>query len=123
MTDEKKSKGGRRPGPRPDLQTYPGLLWEQRLSYLRMRAQAKYRNEPFTLPWEDYLRMWEGQWFNRGSMKGSLCLSRKDWTQGWTTDNVEIVTREVHWGKQLKERLANPKPRKPYKKRQPKNVD
>lgn len=78
----------------PHLQSYPGIQWQMRLAWLRMRAQAKHRSVEFNLTWEEFLTLWEGRWHLRGSIKGSLGLIRKDWTKGWQLDNVELVKRE-----------------------------
>lgn len=121
MMTEKKSRtgvGGRPKGkPQPQLKQYPGILWEQRLSWLRMRCQAKYRDEDFTLTWEEYQKLWDGKWHLRGSIKGCLTLSRKNWDKGWSMSNIEVITREQHWHKQNIARRG-----KTYKKK-PKDVD
>ena len=95
------------------LQQYPGLTWEIRLSYLRMKAQAKFRGEDWDLSWEAYQKLWEGLWHLRGTFKGCLTLGRKDWSQGWTEANCEILTREQHWRKQNTARIGKKYPRKP----------
>lgn len=95
---------GRNPGPQPHLKQFPGILAVIRLSWSRMKAQAKFRNEPWDLSWDDYLAIWEGRWHLRGVIKDSLCLTRRDWSKGWTRDNVEITTRNEHWSRQGRER-------------------
>jgi len=86
------------------LRTYPGSNKEHRLSWSRMKAQAKFRNEPWDITWEQYQEIWAGRWHLRGSTPGSLCISRIDWSDGWHMDNIELVFREQLWIKQGKVR-------------------
>lgn len=86
------------------LSNYSGGLSERRLSYSRMRAQAKYRNEQFTLTWEEYQQLWEGQWHLRGREPNQLCLTRIDLDGEWSQANIEIITRNEHWAKQARMR-------------------
>ena len=90
------------------LNTYPGAQSEYRMSWLRMRAQAKYRDkqgragETFNISWEEYLTLWEGRWHLRGTFKGSWVLTKIDQEQGWTIDNVEVIPRLEQWRRQGK---------------------
>lgn len=92
--------GGRPPGPRPDLQKYPGVLGRMRIAWDRMKAQAKFRNEPWNLSWQDFQDLWEGHWHNRGRSVDDLCLTRIDWTGTWELGNIELVTRKEHYSRQ-----------------------
>lgn len=92
--------GGRPPGPQPHLVKYPGILAIQRRAYSRMRSQAKYRRELFTLTWDEFYEIWHRVWELRGSGREQLCLSRIDPDLAWSIDNVEIITREQHWLRQ-----------------------
>lgn len=96
----------------PHLQQFCGQ-WEQRLAWLRMRAQAKHRSVDFNLAWEDFLSLWEGRWHLRGSVKGSLALIRKDWELGWSKDNVELATREEIMRRQGRARVGKKYAKKP----------
>lgn len=97
--------GGRVPGRDYSyLNQYPGILAEHRLAYCRMRAQAKYRNEPWNITWEQYQEIWEGKWHLKGRAVDDLCLSREDWSGPWTMDNVSLVFRLEHLRKQSKVR-------------------
>jgi hypothetical protein len=82
------------------LNTYPGAQAEYRMSWSRMKAQAKYRNEGWNLTWEQYQEIWDGKWHLRGRQPGDLCLTRIDWDGIWDINNVSIVDRETHWKKQ-----------------------
>ena len=96
MTETVKRKSGRPKGPRPDLQIYPGILAVKRLAYVRMRAQAKFRDEDWQLTWAEFLTMWEGKWHMRGRDNRSLCMSREDWDGPWDNKNTIIITRLEH---------------------------
>ena len=99
-------KGGGRVKGRiyPNIVTYPGILSEYRMSWCRMKAQAKFRGEEFTITWEEYQAIWEGRWHLRGTYKTSQVLVRKDSSQPWCVDNVEIVVRLEQWRRQNKVR-------------------
>jgi hypothetical protein len=86
------------------LNTYPGAQAEHRLSYCRMRAQAKYRNEGWDITWEQYQEIWEGKWHLKGRASDDLCLTRIDWAGPWTMTNVNLVFRLDHLRRQSKER-------------------
>jgi hypothetical protein len=92
----------------PHLQTYPGIQREQRLSWNRMRAQAKFRNELWDISWEQFLDIWAAHWHMRGRAVNSLCLTRVDWHGPWTVDNTKLVSRKAHVQMQgLQKRLRN----------------
>lgn len=114
--------GGRVPGRDYSyLNKYPGIQSEHRLSYSRMKAQAKFRGEEFLLTWEEYQQIWEGKWHLRTSHKGGLCLTRKDWTGSWSVANIEMVDRNTHWRRQAVERPSRKGiKRGPYSPRKPK---
>lgn len=75
------------------------LEHEMHLPFLRARAQANFRNEGWTLTIEQWFAIWRDHWSQRGRGKNSLCLTRKDWTQPWSEDNIEIVTRLEQLGR------------------------
>lgn len=103
------------------LSQYPGSQAVHRLSYCRMKAQAKFRKEEFTLTWEQYQEIWDGKWHLRGSEKGGLCLTRIDWEGPWSIDNVSLTDRETHWTRQGFIRPSSKGVKRgPYKPRKPK---
>jgi hypothetical protein len=83
---------------------YPGVTAEHRLSYCRMRAQAKYRDEGWDLTWEQYQEIWADKWHLKGRGREDLCLSRIDWAGAWTIDNVNLIFRIDHLQRQSKQR-------------------
>lgn len=114
--------GGRVPGRDYSyLSQYPGSQSQHRLSYNRMKAQAKFRKEAWDLTWDEYQNIWEGKWHLRSSMKGGLCLTRIDWEGAWHIDNVSLTDRETHWARQgIMRPSRKGVKRGPYRPRKPK---
>lgn len=96
---EKNPRGaGRKNRPQPHLVIYPpGIIGDMRLSYTRMKAQCKFRNEQFQLSWDDYQTIWKDNWHRRGRHIDSVCLSRLDWSVPWHIDNCILLVREDHF--------------------------
>lgn len=99
------------------LVSFPGIQAEQRLSWSRMKAQAKFREEPWDLSWEDYNQIWDKKWHLRGTEKGSYVLTKIDQSGVWCKDNVEVIPRLEQWRRQNKTPSSNLgkkyRPRKP----------
>ena len=92
------SKGGRVRGRDYSyLRQYHGILNEIRLSWVRMKAQCKFRKEEFLLSFEEYQQIWDGQWHLRGRCSEDVCLSRKDCDDAWSLENCHIITRLEHF--------------------------
>lgn len=74
------------------------VLHKKYLTWLQQRNQAQYREEGWTISFEDWVRAWDasGHWEERGRVKGTWCMTRKDWSTPWTVDNIQIITREDH---------------------------
>ncbi len=66
---------------------------EMHLPFLRARAQANFRNEPWTLTIEEWFAVWGPHWHTRGRSRHSTCITRRDPAGAWSLDNVEIITR------------------------------
>ena len=83
-------------GPRPHMwkQGPNPIHKEMNMSFLRMRAQCKFRKEPFHLTFQDYLEIWGDSWSQRGRTEGSLNMTRKDPMGDWTRDNSVLVLRK-----------------------------
>jgi hypothetical protein len=74
--------------------------------WLQQRNQAEWRGEEWDLSFEQWLVLWEPDWHRRGRTRGCMCMTRRDWDQPWSADNVEIITREQHARHQRERRLA-----------------
>jgi hypothetical protein len=97
--------GGRVPGRDYSyLNTYPGEQAEYRMSWSRMKAQAKYRGETWDITWEEYQQLWDRKWHLRGTSKLSHVLTKRDQEGIWTVANVEIIPRLDQWRRQHKVR-------------------
>ena len=73
-------------GPDPEVKAH-------RLRWSRMKAQAKFWSQEWTISWEDYLDLYKtatGLW---GRQKQNYNLTRVDTRQGWHTWNVQMMTR------------------------------
>lgn len=89
---------------------------EQHWAWMRKKAQAIYRNEPWELTIEQFFQLWDDskQWDNRGRHPGSSAMFMIDTDLGWTIDNVEICDRS----KRLRQiHTAKARPRDPVIKR------
>ena len=96
-----RSKGIPRPNsrhPRPHLWIM-GPDPELRVKYyawLQQRNQALWRSEDWHIDFDSWLALWGDAWPLRGRTKGSMCMTRKDWSLPWTLDNVHVITRSEH---------------------------
>lgn len=73
-------------GPDPEVKAH-------RLRWNRMKAQAKFWSQEWTISWEDYLDLYKtatGLW---GRQKHNYNLTRVDTSQGWHIWNVQMMTR------------------------------
>jgi hypothetical protein len=64
--------------------------------WLCSKAQANFRQEEWTLTFEEYYELWREDWDNRGRMPENMCMTRKDKEGAWEVDNVHIITRKEH---------------------------
>lgn len=96
-----KNRGVPRPHtrkPRPHLwRVGPDpVLHDKYRVWLQQRNQAQWRGEGWHIPFEAWVKIWGDLWELRGRTRGTYCMTRCDWTESWTTDNVRIATREEH---------------------------
>lgn len=68
---------------------------ERHIGYLRMKSQAKYRNEAWDLTMEDFFKIWKDPevWNNRGRDSDSWALTRKNVHKPWSLKNVQLMRR------------------------------
>ena len=86
-------------GPRPQtwITGTDPLTHEQYTAWLKHRAQAHFRNEEYSLTFEDWSWFWnqDDRWSRRGRSGTSLCLTRIDHSEPWSRSNCLIITRQV----------------------------
>jgi hypothetical protein len=86
-----------RTGPRPHAWKVQGEIpHRQHLAWLQMRAQARFRNEPFDLTLEQFQTLWADHWHLRGRSVDSYCLVRIDILLPWQEGNVVCIPRMAH---------------------------
>ena len=67
---------------------------EKYIPYLRARSQAAYRNESWTLTWEEFKILWPNQlWEMRGRKTNSMVMMRVVPELGWHLDNIIVLAR------------------------------
>ncbi|CAB4137185.1 hypothetical protein UFOVP327_6 [uncultured Caudovirales phage] len=85
-------------GQRPQIwKTGPDpVLHKKYLTWLQQRNQAQWRDEGWSIGFEDWCALWAERWESRGRQRGDYCMTRIDWSLPWTLDNVHVITREAH---------------------------
>lgn len=90
-----------RSGPRPHCWKVQGEIpHAQHLAWLQMRAQANYRREIFALSFEEFQRLWAGNWDRKGRGSEDYCLTREDPDGAWIWGNVICMPRIDHLRRQ-----------------------
>lgn len=90
-----------RTGTRPHCWKVQGEIpHQQHLAWLQMRAQANYRKEIFALSFEEFQRLWQGNWEQKGRGTGDYCLTREDPDGAWIWGNVLCLPRVEHLRRQ-----------------------
>jgi hypothetical protein len=91
--------------PRPELRGPRPHVWrsgpdpEEHRKYrafIQHRNQSIFRKEPWDVTWEQYKEIWKDHWHERGRMKDQYCLTRVNYDEPWTWDNLMVVTRREH---------------------------
>ena len=69
-----------------------------RVRWLRHRAQAKYRGEPYDFAYEAWLACWQlsGKQDQMGRLSHQYTMVRIDPTKPWSQHNVKIMLRRDH---------------------------
>ena len=81
--------------PNPDYYTEEGIIERDiHYAYLKHKAQARFRNEAYSLTPEQWKAIWTVDvWMQRGRGKDCLCLFQTTPGEGWHLNNVTIGTR------------------------------
>lgn len=80
-------------GPDPELRN-------RYYAYLKHRAQCRFRNEEYTLTFDDWLTLWPDElWYKRGRRITDLVLTRAVFSEGWHMGNCHVEDRKTHLGR------------------------
>lgn len=72
------------------------VLHKKYLVWLQQRNQALFRGEGWSIDFEVWVEIWGDNWHRRGRERGTMCMTRLDWEQPWSPENVIIVPRSAH---------------------------
>ena len=77
---------------------HPLMKNKMRLRWLRHKAQAKHRGEPYEFTYESWRAVWQvsGKQDEMGRLRHHYTMVRRDPTQAWSADNVKIMKRSQH---------------------------
>lgn len=62
-------------------------------AFLCRRAQANFREEGWTMNFEEFFDLWHKDWHNKGRLSHNVCMSRHDISKPWTRENSYIRSR------------------------------
>lgn len=83
--------------PRPHVWKVQGEIPHQQfVAWQRMRAQANFRKEAWTLTFEEFQEIWQPYWHLRGRASRDYCLTRWDYDLPWDRDNTVCMERREH---------------------------
>ena len=73
----------------PDLVTHL-----QYRAYVQQRNQARWREETWTVTFEEYQTLWQHLWAERGRLKTSYMMTRINADLPWEFSNCCVITRQ-----------------------------
>jgi hypothetical protein len=101
-----------RKGLRPHLWKVQGKIpHDQYVAWQKAKAQAQFRDEPWTLTFDEFQRVWRDHWMLRGRSIDDYCMTRLDYEKGWDRDNTVCMQRLEHlrrkflWRKQNRAKI------------------
>lgn len=68
-------------------------LTVQNTAFNKQRCQARFRNEPWDMTFEEWWDIWQYQWHLRGRRADDWIMVRIDTKQSWNKNNVELWVR------------------------------
>ena len=71
------------------------VMHDMYYAWLKHKSQAAYRNEAYSLSWEEWQTVWGNpvNFLNRGRKPEDLTITRIDDDGAWDIDNVQLMTR------------------------------
>jgi hypothetical protein len=83
-----------RKGPRPHTWRYQDpVVHVKHIAWMRMKAQADFRGEPWSLSFEEYQELWGEHWHRKGRGSDEYCMTRQDPDAAWDKDNAVVLRR------------------------------
>jgi len=100
----------------PFEKKYTTLEMPWSVRYARMKAQAKFRRDEWSLSPDEYMKCWQdsGVMEHCGIASHQYCMVRKDPIESWCANNVIIVSRRKFLSKKMYEDMHS-LPRRDYK--------
>jgi len=106
MRKKRSDTGKTRPlacGERPHTWKYglDPIKKDQNFAYTKWTAQARYRNEEYSLTLDEYCALWNKKipytevtyWSKKGRKRHDYSMARKDRDKEWCVSNIVILTR------------------------------
>ena len=79
----------------PDPKTHA-----QYRAWVQQRNQASWREELWTVTFEEYQDLWSEHWADRGRLKTSYMMTRMNADRPWSWANCCVITRQQHGQRQ-----------------------
>ena len=94
----------RQRGPRPHIWKYGPDPSRKRLhlAFMRSKAQAKFRKEPWEFDFYEFERRWEGRYHETGIRSTCTVMVRKDPRGAWSYANTELRQRGDNQGRMMR---------------------
>lgn len=90
-----------RSGTRPHTWKVKGdIPHQQYRAWQQTKAQASFREEEFSLSFEEYQKLWDGLWHLKGRGVDDYCLTRDNPDGAWEIGNVSCIPRIDHLRRQ-----------------------
>ena len=82
------------------------LTHRQYRAWVQQRNQASWREETWTVTFEQYQQLWTDLWAQRGRLKTSYMMTRINSDLPWTVSNCCVITRQQHGQRQADNRAT-----------------
>lgn len=83
----------------PDLRTHL-----QYRAFVQQRNQAVFREEGWSVTFEEYQHLWQAHWEQRGRLSASYMMTRINSDLPWSRENCCVITRQQHGERQADNR-------------------
>mgnify|MGYP003705165135 CR=1 FL=1 len=85
-------------GPRPHVWvTGPDPVEHKKYrAFIQQKNQAQFREEGWTITFDEWKDLWGELWHQRGRGRGDYCMTRINPKKSWNKENVIVVQRGIH---------------------------